>query len=67
MHTDLEVSAVYANADNYFDEHNDSFTATLGTGRTYDIKAKDDLDLQFRLSVDSKGDARGGVGLTWRF
>lgn len=47
--------------------NNDSFSTTLSTGRTFDINRKNDLDLQFRGTVNNRGDAHLGVGVTWRF
>ena len=50
-----------------YDFQRDAFTASLSTGRTYDVVNKNDLDLQFRARVDSKGDAFVGFGATLRF
>jgi hypothetical protein len=45
----------------------DRFSASIAAGRTFDINTKDDLDLQIRGSVDTRGESRIGVGLTYRW
>jgi hypothetical protein len=50
-----------------WDLHNDRFSSTLATGRTYDVNTKNDLDVQVRATHDSQGATRVGVGVTLRF
>lgn len=50
-----------------YDFRREAFTASLATGRTYDVVTKNDLDVQFRARLDSKGDALVGFGVAFRF
>ena len=50
-----------------YDFKSDTFSSSLSTGRTFDINTKNDLDLQIRGSVDNKGNAFIGAGVTFRF
>jgi hypothetical protein len=46
---------------------NHATTATLSTGRTFDLREKNDLDLQVRGSIDNRGNSFIGVGAVFRF
>lgn len=50
-----------------YDFKSDTFSSSLSTGRTFDVNRKNDLDLQVRGSVDNKGNAYVGAGLTFHF
>lgn len=71
--TDARLSATqqfdrwHVGADAAYNFTNDRFTSSLSAGRTFDINTKNDLDLQVRGSVDSTGESRVGVGLTFRW
>lgn len=50
-----------------YDFKSDTFSSSLSTGRTFDINTKNDLDLQIRGSVDNRGNAFIGAGVTFKF
>ena len=50
-----------------YDFRSDRFSTSLSAGRLFDIRGKNDLELQLRGGVDSGGGARIGVGVAWRF
>ncbi len=50
-----------------YDFKSDTFSSSLSTGRTFDVNRKNDLDLQIRGSIDNKGNAYVGAGVTFHF